>query len=314
MADVDPIYAHSLEQVDETFYQKMAKVLTDSLAKVSASPFPVDTKAIPVNVSSAVNLAVLKDKVLAIAPQLEGIFSGVGVPYEYDKDLTGEANFEFLDLFSKGGTFVACFRVHEYERTGNESYTAVDLVVYLDQAGDLQAEPIVKKAIIGGGAMVEGGLKGATFNRKMALEGLRAFGIPVIHLHGVDIDTAVLYESLYPAGTAQILEDMKKDAALAYRLMPQLWHIARRLDAAGYPSQNFLSDLVFDGENFLYLDGGADVGWQGGALGEHPSQDLLLRTFPLYTPVDQGSGASNDVKNFQEEVTGGVVKAVKGIA
>lgn len=282
--DSPDLSSHSLDLVDEAFVRDMCDVLESALDKVNASPFKVGAKEfIPLSVASSVDANSLGGKIAARSPDLGVLFQGLGRDYKYQQDLTDETNFKFLDFSADGGTFVASFRVQDYKRTGNESYTAVDVVVYLDNQGQLKAAPVVKKAIIAGGAMVAGALKETTQNRADRLKSLESLGIPIIHLHGLDAKTAILYESLYPAGTDELLDKMKVDASTAERYLPQLWDIARRLDSAGYPSQNFLSDIVFDGESFRYLDAGADVGYENATEKDAtPSQDLLLRTFPGY--------------------------------
>jgi hypothetical protein len=297
--DTPDLSFHSLDLVDEAFVRDMCDALESALDKVNASPFKVGAKEfIPLSVAPSVDVASLSTKIAALSPSLSVLFQGVGKDYKYQKDLTDETNFKFLDLSTEGGTFVASFRVQDYKRTGNESYTAVDVVVYLDKQGRLQAVPVVKKAIIAGGAMVPGALPETTQNRVNKLKNLESLGVPIIHLHGVDAKTAILYESLYPAGTDELLDKMKVDATVAEHYLPQLWDIASCLDTAGYASQDFLSDIVFDGERFRYLDAGADVGYENSIRKDDtPSQDLLLRTFPDYEhPMLQ-----NNVAGLQQE-------------
>jgi len=307
--DSPDLSSHSLDLVDEAFVKDMCDVLETALDKVNSSPFKVGAKDfIPLSIASSVDATSLSGKIAARSPDLGVLFQGLGRDYKYQKDLTDETNFKFLDFSADGGTFVASFRVQDYKRTGNESYTAVDVVVYLDNQGCMKAVPVVKKAIIAGGAMVPGALQETTQHRVDKLKSLESLGIPVIHLHGVDAKTAILYESLCPAGTDELLDEMKVDSTVAERYLPQLWDIASRLDTAGYSSLNFLSDIVFDGKCFRYLDAGADVGYENATgKGETPSQDLLLRTFPNYEhPMLQ-----NNVAGLQQETAEATRKMIE---
>lgn len=252
---------NKLEFVDESILKDLWPTLNSALAKVKESPLKGSYRDfVPLSVTPLLaESSILKDE-QSIPTDLQYLFKGLGVTYKYQSDLTGEANFAFLDVAKEGGKFVASFRVHDYERTGNESYTAVDIVVYIDAAGKLCATPIVKKAIIGGGAMVPGACAQKTRDRVAKLKEIEGFGVPTIHLHGVDAETAVLYEALYPSGTEAAFTKIKENPEFATQALPQLVNIAKKLDIHKFYSLNFLSDVIYDGQRFLYLDGGSDVG------------------------------------------------------
>lgn len=268
-----------LERLDEEAVQKIWDGIDKGLEAMKKTAFPGNKKG------SFIPLSLSPDFLASGLPQrapahLKYLFEGTGQAYEYQKDLTDETHFSALDLAAQGGHFLASFRVHDWERAGAETYVAVDMVIYIDAQGHVQVLPIAKKAIIAGGRY-PGGLAAATQVRVDKLRELQQLGIPTIHIHGDEAKEAVLYEGLYPKGKDEILEAIKTNDEVAARYLPQLVHIARVLDEHKFGSIHFLSDLIFDGEQFRYLDAGADVGAKGETLFVNPSLELLLRIFPM---------------------------------
>lgn len=199
--------------------------------------------------------------------------------YAYASDLVDDVKFQSLSLANDGYVFLSSFRVVEYVRKGGEAYCAVDFVVTLNPEGVVEVVPMVKKAIIAGGARVPGALAATTSNRVKRLENIRDLGIPTVNIFGATPEEAVIYEQLYPGVLKKSVFgviDSKLEGWKVY--LDQLIDIVRKLDEGGIVSMNFLSDLTFDGEQFIYLDGGSDL--SESSLSNDWNMQVLVRRFP----------------------------------
>ena len=270
---------------DTVFLGKLHDSLNATLSGLRDNPFTknrllVDGNGAPRVMGDEIAQALAATE--GVSPDVRQCVNGAELAYKYLNDLTRAEQFELLDLAQDGGQFVGSFRVAEYVRTGGESYSAVDIVVYLTADGELAVTPIVKKAIVAGGAsMVQGGLGKTTRNRVEKLSQLRRLGIPTIHIHGSDPEHATVYEGLYHDSKDRVFEDIKMGRPGTERHLAQLAHIAHALDLNGFDSMDFTSDVIFDGGRFLYLDGGADVGNPGvDPAGSTRSLSILCRNFP----------------------------------
>ena len=202
-------------------------------------------------------------------------------PYAHRTDLMNAVTFSRLDFAKDGATFLASFRIKDYDRTGHESFTAIDLVVYLDKDGVIKTCPVVKKAIIAGGDSAPGGLARATKTRIANAKALGNIGVPTIHLYGDEADSAVVYETLYLNNKSDIISAMKQDPVLAEQYLPQLIDIAYKLDSHGYSILGFISDLIHNPvtNRFMYLDTGSDLGQPNSTSNDRCLRELC-RTFP----------------------------------
>lgn len=297
----------SLENVDEEFVSQMWNSTLSALNTLRESPFSGTVKDFtPLSLSTELAASQLLQRADIIPQECSQLLDGLNKEYKYQSDLTDAADFTKLDIGNKDTTFVASFRVHDYERTGAESYSAVDLIVYIDKHGVINTVPIVKKAIVAG-TMGGGGLQRATQNRANKLQEMSDAGIPTIHIHGIDASTAIIYEKLYPDNKLAIYELINSDAAAAEKHLPKLVAIAKQLDDLAYFSLDFLRDIVFDGEEFLYLDAGSDVGNKGeDTRNTRPSLNILLKKFPEHTArIESLYSGENQIKKIREQVSSG---------
>jgi len=277
----------SLDTIDAPFLREFDRVLHDELARLRQNPFVEEgmrknVPYAPLALAPQLKTALLSYDLTQMSPDVKWLLDLIEQPYVYQADLTDAPQFALLDLAKDGATFLASFRVKDYDRTGHESYTAVDLVMYLDQHGVIQTCPVVKKAIIAGGDSAPGGLALATKRRLANANALKAIGIPTIHFHGDEADTAVVYESLYLNDKTSVIESMKRDPVLAERYLPELVDIAHKLDSHGYHILGFASDLIHDPvtNTFIYLDTGSDLGEPGSEMGGLRGLKELVKIFP----------------------------------
>lgn len=283
---VSPLPENNLPNIDAKFMENMWQAVDHAMEDFKRSSFSKEKKAefTPLSLSDSIATSPLLGKGQISLESCSHLLDGLGQNYQYQKDLTNEEHFSLLDIGMSGEQFVASFRVCDYVRTGAESYCAVDIVVYVDLDGAIRAVPIVKKAIVAGEMGGEGALGRATLARTKKLEELANDGVPVAHIHGVDAKSAVIYEKLYCGNADATYESMKLDHELAAIYLPQLVIIAKILDEAGYSSIGFLRDLIFDGDQFLFIDGGSDVGNKGEtAKDAKKSYGALIRKFPQYS-------------------------------
>lgn len=277
----------SLDTIDAPFLREFDHVLHDELARLRQNPFVEEgmrknVPYAPLALAPQLKTALLSYDLTQMSPDVKWLLDLIERPYVYQADLTDTPQFALLDIAKDGATFLASFRVKDYDRTGHESYTAVDLVVYLDRNGVIQTCPVVKKAIVAGGDSAPGGLARATKGRLANAQALKEIDVPTVHLHGDEVDGAVVYEKLYLNDKTSILESMKRDPVLAEHHLPELIDIAHKLDVHGYSILGFISDLIHDQttNTFIYLDTGSDLGRPDDARGEFRALKELLRTFP----------------------------------
>ncbi|MCX6733874.1 MAG: hypothetical protein NTX63_03595 [Candidatus Peregrinibacteria bacterium] len=280
--------SQSMDVIDTPFLREFDHALSNELARLHQNPFVEEgmrkkVPYAPLALAPQLKTALLSYDLTQMSPDVKWLLDLIERPYLYQADLTDAPQFALLDIAKDGATFLASFRVKDYDRTGHESYTAVDLVMYLDQHGVIQTCPVVKKAIIAGGDSAPGGLARATKKRLANAEMLKEIGIPTIHFHGDEVDGAVVYEKLYLNDKASVLESMKRDPVLAEQYLPELIDIAHKLDSHGYGILGFISDLIHDPvtNTFVYLDTGSDLGQPGSVNdGSRPGLKELIRTFP----------------------------------
>ncbi len=287
VSHVADVASRSMDVIDAPFLREFDHALSSELTRLHQNPFVEEGMRqkrpfVPLALAPSLKESLLSADKSHMTPEVQSLLSGVGYEYKFQNDLTDAPQFALLDIAKDGARFLASFRVKDYDRTGHESFTAVDLVMYLDQHGVIQTCPVVKKAIIAGGDSAPGGLARATKGRLANAEALKAIGVPTIHIHGDEVDSAVVYEKLYLNDKNSVLESMKKDPVLAEQYLPGLIDIGHKLDSHGYGILGFISDLIHDQvtNTFMYLDTGSDLGQPDTAIGDSRALNELLRTFP----------------------------------
>ncbi len=127
------------------------------------------------------------------------------------------------------------------------------------------------------------GQKASIHNRRM--EEIKSIGIPVPQNYGVRGATHY-QEFIVNDHSERVINSIASNPLsddIIRTYLDQLLFIAKRLDASGYQTINFIADLVFDVDNqgFKYVDFGSDIGDKT----EHPTtsaRDTLLQKFPMH--------------------------------
>ena len=123
--------------------------------------------------------------------------------------------------------------------------------MYLHE-GQVKTKPMAKKAITVGSADL------VVKSHLSRLADLEQRGIKIAKNYGER--GAVIFQDLYHDSMRQVIEAIKVDPIANKGLLDGLVRIAYVLDSSGYDTMKFLDDMIFDGQNFIYVDGGHDLG------------------------------------------------------
>lgn len=139
----------------------------------------------------------------------------------------------------------------------SESWIYAYRLTFLDRFGNKQTKLVKEKNIISMG----GALEQKAQRHLQSFQKLTEIGINTPHTYGVD-GASLYMDFIEDDRTEEALDELQKTPSSRNDKLEQLIEIAARLDKSGYLTQNFIGDVIYDGdsEKFLYIDAGYDLG------------------------------------------------------
>lgn len=196
------------------------------------------------------------------------------------KEFPSENLLKELKIIEPADRVLSIYRIWD-SGMRSESWIYAYFLEYNDEAGNLTSKFLKEKNIISMG----GDIKQKALDESERLKHLKSLGIHVPYVYGVS--GATLYEEYFPYDSAkEIFLRFRKALSLNNKdqeWMTQIISIAARLDIAGYRQLGFISALIFDPEDelFILVDGGADLGWYTNEPAKAALKDLV-NEFPKH--------------------------------
>lgn len=155
-----------------------------------------------------------------------------------------------------GDDYLFHVRVRPYEPTGADGYAEIDRVILRNAASKVPRTLLVFKKAITGGSMAAD-LQKTALDHQQKLAAIRDLGIATPEIYAVE--HATLYEEHIPDETRNVLSRIYREESGWEQLLGEIVRIAHRIDRSDFSAPQLLSDLLYDGKRFVFVDGGQDL-------------------------------------------------------
>jgi nucleoside diphosphate kinase len=175
-------------------------------------------------------------------------------------NLLSESLLREVGVISNDEKLMLIRRILEPRRAGGESFLSAFSAAVETKEGEIDVKFIAEKSIVSFGGF-------SSLKAKSRVERLRllresgANTVKVYGLKGSTIYEEYIFSETTPEETINKIKSGYYGHKEGIRLVNQLVAIARALDQNGFVHVgSFFSDLIFNGENFYFVDGGSDLG------------------------------------------------------